>query len=172
MPGVSTEQTLVLVLNRRHQTYHVHLQAEPDRDMSEFGAGDRAAKQIQPLTLRPGFSRAYRSDVVRAGLETVNPNPNAISLVWPDPTTETPPGYVSLRDLGTGDTLEAIGMTHDLNVVESFANELFANAHKLAPVVVERAAARAAAIRSGKGLETGRTMARDEGSTYIDMGTV
>lgn len=140
--------------------------------MTEFGAGDRAAKQIAPLTLRPGFSRASRADVVRAGLESCNPNPNALSLVWTDPMTEPPPGYVSLRDLGTGDTLEAIGMTHDLGVVDPFAQPAFAQAHKLATVVVERARQRAAAIRSGKGLETGRVMAREEGSTYIDMGTV
>lgn len=137
-----------------------------------FGAGARAAKQIPPLTLRPGFAVASRADVVRAGLESCNPNPNALSLVWTDPSSEPPQGYISLRDLGTGDTLEAISMTHELHVVESFAQPAFAEAHKLAAVVVERARQRASAIRSGKGLETGRVMARDEGSTYIDMGTV
>lgn len=115
----------------------------------------------------PGFSLKTVGEIRSAGIDTINPHPNTIQLVWiadgPPPSS----AYTTLRDLGEADTLLAIEGTHDLRVLNAIANAT----ESLRPVVTQKAHARAESIRAGKPLPTGRTVARDEGESY-DMGRV
>lgn len=155
--------TPVFVFNRKPQTvsFPKHKPVRPVQP------GEVQDMRLDWIKCRPGFSLSTHGEVSGAGIDTINPHPNTIQLVWIAPTPVPSSAYVTLRDLGEADTLFAIAGTHELKVLDALANAT----DTLRPVVTESAHARAASIRAGRPSALGRTVARDEGDNY-DMGRV
>lgn len=155
--------TPVFVFNRKPQTVS-YAKSKP---IAPAQPGVMQDMKLGWVKCGPGFSLKTVGEVVAAGIDTINPHPNTIQLVWI--ASDTPPSsaWITLRDLGEADTLYAIDGTHELKVLDVIA----AASETFRAVVTERAHARAASIRAGKPLATGRSLARDEGESY-DMGRV
>lgn len=160
MPGVSTPDVPVLILNRKPQTYKF-----PRHKPLVASANGTLDTSLDFVDCPPGLSLSSRDQVHAAAIDTMNPYPRVIRPVW---LGEDPPeGYTTMRDLGETDTLRAIAGTHDLRILDALAGS-----GSVSAVVREQAHARAESIRSGKPSALGQSVAQDEGENSYDLGRV